>query len=415
MTTDLLRFSTAGSVDDGKSTLIGRLLFDTKSLFEDQLQAIQQSSKRKGLDQIDLSLITDGLKDERDQGITIDVAYRYFSTPKRKFIIADTPGHIQYTRNMVTGTSTSNLSLILIDARKGVVEQTKRHSYIASLLQINHIIVCINKMDLVNYDEKIYNNIIEDYSNFISKLNIIDVQFVPISALDGDNIVNHSGNMSWYRGSTLLYQLENVQVGNDYNHLDTRFPIQNIIRPKTKSFHDYRGYAGRLASGILRINDKLIHLPSKSYVSVKSILISEKFVDEAFAPQSISIELNEDIDIARGDMLVKSNNICKIGNNFDAMMCWLSIETYNPKVKYILKQTSNETKVIFNKIIYKVNINNLQRFDSQLNINMNEIFRINITTSKMLYYDSYRNNKITGSFIIINEANGETVAAGMII
>jgi sulfate adenylyltransferase subunit 1 len=270
-------------------------------------------------------------------------------------------------------------------------------------------------MDLVNYDEKIYNNIIEDYSNFISKLNIIDVQFVPISALDGDNIVNHSGNMSWYRGSTLLYQLENVQVGNDYNHLDTRFPIQNIIRPKTKSFHDYRGYAGRLASGILRINDKLIHLPSKSYVSVKSILISEKFVDEAFAPQSISIELNEDIDIARGDMLVKSNNICKIGNNFDAMMCWLSIETYNPKVKYILKQTSNETKVIFNKIIYKVNINNLQRFDSQLNINMNEIFRINITTSKMLYYDSYRNNKITGSFIIINEANGETVAAGMII
>ena len=415
MTTDLLRFATAGSVDDGKSTLIGRLLFDTKSLFEDQLQAIKQSSKRKGLDQLDLSLITDGLKDERDQGITIDVAYRYFSTPKRKFIIADTPGHIQYTRNMVTGTSTSNLSLILIDARKGVVEQTKRHSYIASLLQINHIIVCINKMDLVNYDEKIYNNIIEDYSNFISKLNIIDVQFVPISALDGDNIVNRSENMNWYRGSTLLYQLENVQVGNDYNHIDTRLPIQNIIRPKTKNFHDYRGYAGRLASGILRINDNLIHLPSKSNVSVKSILISEKFVDEAFAPQSISIELNEDIDITRGDMLVKSNNICKIGNNFDTMMCWLSKETYNPKGKYILKQTSNETKVIFNNIIYKVNINNLQRFESELNINMNEIFRINITSSKMLYYDSYRNNKITGSFIIINEANGETVAAGMII
>jgi sulfate adenylyltransferase subunit 1 len=415
MTTDLLRFATAGSVDDGKSTLIGRLLFDTKSLFEDQLQAIKQSSKRKGLDQLDLSLITDGLKDERDQGITIDVAYRYFSTPKRKFIIADTPGHIQYTRNMVTGTSTSNLSLILIDARKGVIEQTKRHSYIASLLQINHIIVCINKMDLVNYDEKIYNNIIEDYSNFISKLNIIDVQFVPISALDGDNIVNRSENMNWYRGSTLLYQLENVQVGNDYNHIDTRLPIQNIIRPKTKNFHDYRGYAGRLASGILRINDNLIHFPSKSYVSVKSILISEKFVDEAFAPQSISIELNEDIDITRGDMLVKSNNICKIGNNFDTMMCWLSNETYNPKGKYILKQTSNETKVIFNKIIYKVNINNLQRFESELNINMNEIIRINITSSKMLYYDSYRNNKITGSFIIINEANGETVAAGMII
>ena len=415
MTTDLLRFATAGSVDDGKSTLIGRLLFDTKSLFEDQLQAIKQSSKRKGLDQLDLSLITDGLKDERDQGITIDVAYRYFSTPKRKFIIADTPGHIQYTRNMVTGTSTSNLSLILIDARKGVVEQTKRHSYIASLLQINHIIVCINKMDLVNYDEKIYNNIIEDYSNFISKLNIIDVQFVPISALDGDNIVNRSENMNWYRGSTLLYQLENVQVGNDYNHIDTRLPIQNIIRPKTKNFHDYRGYAGRLASGILRINDNLIHLPSKSNVSVKSILNSEKFVDEAFAPQSISIELNEDIDITRGDMLVKSNNICKIGNNFDTMMCWLSKETYNPKGKYILKQTSNETKVIFNNIIYKVNINNLQRFESELNINMNEIFRINITSSKMLYYDSYRNNKITGSFIIINEANGETVAAGMII
>jgi len=415
MTTDLLRFATAGSVDDGKSTLIGRLLFDTKSLFEDQLQAIKQSSKRKGLDQLDLSLITDGLKDERDQGITIDVAYRYFSTPKRKFIIADTPGHIQYTRNMVTGTSTSNLSLILIDARKGVVEQTKRHSYIASLLQINHIIVCINKMDLVNYDEKVYNNIIEDYSNFISKLNIIDVQFVPISALDGDNIVNRSENMNWYRGSTLLYQLENVQVGNDYNHIDTRLPIQNIIRPKTKNFHDYRGYAGRLASGILRINDNLIHFPSKSYVSVKSILISEKFVDEAFAPQSISIELNEDIDITRGDMLVKSNNICKIGNNFDTMMCWLSKETYNPKGKYILKQTSNETKVIFNKIIYKVNINNLQRFESELNINMNEIIRINITSSKMLYYDSYRNNKITGSFIIINEANGETVAAGMII
>ena len=415
MNLDLLRFTTAGSVDDGKSTLIGRLLYDTKNLFTDQLNSLKQSSEKKGLNEIDLSLITDGLRDEREQGITIDVAYRYFSTPKRKFIIADTPGHIQYTRNMVTGASTCSLALILIDARKGIIEQTKRHSYIASLLQINHVIVCINKMDLVDYAETSYNNIVNEYSNFVSKLNINDVQFVPISALKGDNIVNRSENMNWFNGSTLLHLLENVQVANDTNHIDTRLPIQNVLRPLTNDINGTRFYTGKLASGILRKNDELLHLPSQSLVTIKEIICSNNYVTESYSPQSISICLNEQIDVTRGDMFVKKNNIPNIQSTFDAMICWLSNNPYSSKNRYIIKHTSNETRAIITDHIYKININTLVKEESTSTILMNEILRIRIKTSKNIFFDAYRKNKITGSFILINETNCETVAAGMII
>ncbi len=321
---ELLRFTTAGSVDDGKSTLIGRLLYDSKSIFEDQIAAVKQSSERKGLDHIDLSLLTDGLRAEREQGITIDVAYRYFATPKRKFIIADTPGHIQYTRNMVTGASTANLALILVDARKGIVDQTCRHSYIASLLQIPHLIVCINKMDLVNYDEDVFNNIVESYTEFASKLNVNDIRYIPISALNGDNVVNRSANTPWYQGATLLNTLETIHIGSDYNHIDPRFPVQTIIRPHSTEYHDYRGYAGRVAGGIFRKGDRVTVLPSGLTSKIKSIDTLSGQVDSAFAPMSVSITLEDDIDISRGDMIVKENNQPAVSQDIDVMICWLN-------------------------------------------------------------------------------------------
>ena len=412
---ELLRFTTAGSVDDGKSTLIGRLLFDTKSIFEDQLDQVKRSSNRKGLAQADLSLLTDGLKDEREQGITIDVAYRYFATPKRKFIIADTPGHIQYTRNMITGASTANCALVLIDARHGMVEQTCRHAIIASLLQIPHLIVCINKMDLVDYQETVFQKIKKDFESFSSKLDITDIRFIPISALNGDNVVNRSEKMSWYEGSTLLYTLENLHIGSDYNHIDCRFPVQTVIRPKMAPYHDFRGYAGRIAGGVFKPGDEITVLPSGFISKIKSIETFNGPLSEAFAPMSVVIQLTDDVDVSRGDMLVRSNNQPDLNQDIEIMMCWLDTKAPHPKSKYIIKHTTSEAKAIIKKIRYKLDVNTLHRNVENLNIGMNDVARVQLRTTKPLLTDAYRKNRTTGSIILIDESTHETVAAGMII
>ena len=382
---ELLRFTTAGSVDDGKSTLIGRLLYDSKSIFQDQLEAVEKSSKSKGFDYVDLSLLTDGLKSEREQGITIDVAYRYFATPKRKFIIADTPGHIQYTRNMVTGASTANLAIILIDARKGMLEQTHRHAFIASLLRIPHAIVCVNKMDLVNYDKKVYENIVENFKDFSSKLNIRDIQFIPISALNGDNVVNKSENMLWYKGSTLMYHLENVHISSDYNHIDCRFPVQCVIRPHTLENQDFRGFAGRIESGVFKPGDNIKVLPSGFLSSVKSIELDGNQISEAFAPMSITMTLEDEIDISRGDMIVRENNTPTIGQELDVLVTWMNNKPLNPRTKVIIKHTTNECLAIVKEIKYKVDINTLHRIENIEKLEMNEIGRINIRLAKPIF------------------------------
>ena len=412
---ELLRFTTAGSVDDGKSTLIGRLLFDTKSIFEDQLDQVKRSSNRKGLAQADLSLLTDGLKDEREQGITIDVAYRYFATPKRKFIIADTPGHIQYTRNMITGASTANCALVLIDARHGMVEQTCRHAIIASLLQIPHLIVCINKMDLVDYQETVFQKIKKDFESFSSKLDITDIRFIPISALNGDNVVNRSEKMSWYEGSTLLYTLENLHIGSDYNHIDCRFPVQTVIRPKMAPYHDFRGYAGRIAGGVFKPGDEITVLPSGFTSKIKSIETFNGPLSEAFAPMSVIIQLTDDVGVSRGDMLVRSHNQPDLNQDIEIMMCWLDNKAPHPKSKYIIKHTTSEAKAIIKKIRYKLDVNTLHRNVENLNIGMNDVARVQLRTTKPLLTDAYRKNRTTGSIILIDESTHETVAAGMII
>ncbi len=411
---ELLRFTTAGSVDDGKSTLIGRLLYDSKSIFEDQMEAVKQSSERKGLQHVDLSLLTDGLRSEREQGITIDVAYRYFATPKRKFIIADTPGHIQYTRNMVTGASTSNLALVLIDARHGVIEQTCRHSFIASLLKIPHIIVCVNKMDLVDYSEQVFNKVVEQYHEFASKLDIKDIRYIPISALDGDNVVNHSENMTWYKGASLLNTLETIHIGSDENHLDARFPVQTVIRPHADEYHDYRGYAGRVAGGIFRPGDNITILPSGLTSKIKSIDTFDGPVLEAFPPMSVSICLEDDIDVSRGDMIVKNNNQPEVGQDIDVLMCWMSAKGPRPGAKYYLKSTTREVMAIIKEVIYKIDINTMQRLDQDTDIKMNDMARVRMRTTRPLIFDEYRRNRITGSLILVDEATNETVAAGTI-
>jgi len=410
----LLRFTTAGSVDDGKSTLIGRLLYDSKSIFEDQLEAVEKTSRKKGQEGVDLALFTDGLKDEREQGITIDVAYRYFTTPKRKFIIADTPGHIQYTRNMVTGASTANAAIILIDARHGVIEQTKRHTFIASLLQIPHIIVCINKMDLVEYKQETYENIIAQFEEFSSKLMIKDVRFIPISALFGDNVVNRSKNMDWYQGAPLLHELETLHISSDINKIDTRFPVQTVLRPQRDGFIDYRGYAGRLASGILRKGDEISVLPSGFTSKVKSINAGDREMEEAFAPMSIAVTLEDDIDISRGDMLVKKNNQPEPSQDIEAMICWLNNDAAKPRVKYTLMHTSNEQKALIKEVVYKIDINTYDRNNDDKDLKMNDIGRVKIRTTKPLMKDDYRENRITGSIILIDESTNETVAAPFI-
>ncbi|MBL0109235.1 MAG: sulfate adenylyltransferase subunit CysN [Ignavibacteria bacterium] len=412
---ELLRFTTAGSVDDGKSTLIGRLLYDSKSIFEDQLAAVKKSSEYKGLDYVDLSLLTDGLRAEREQSITIDVAYRYFSTPKRKFIIADTPGHIQYTRNMVTGASTANLAIILVDARHGVAEQTCRHSLIASLLKINHIILCVNKMDLVNYDREIYEKIVEDYKAFASKLQVKDIHFIPISALLGDNVVDRSENMDWYEGSTLLYLLENIHIGSDNNHIDCRFPVQYVIRPQSDLHHDYRGYAGRISGGVFKPGDEVLILPSGFTSKIKSIDTYEGPVEEAFAPMSVTITLEDDIDISRGDMIVRSHNQPTTGQDIDLIFCWLNNKPVNPSAKYLLMHTTKDAKAIIKEINYKIDINTLHRIEDDKDLKMNDIARVRIRTTQPIFYDSYNRNRYTGSLILIDEGTKETVAAGMII
>ena len=412
---ELLRFTTAGSVDDGKSTLIGRLLYDSKSIFEDQLDHVKQSSERKGLSHTDLALLTDGLKDEREQGITIDVAYRYFATPKRKFIIADTPGHIQYTRNMVTGASTANVALILIDARNGVVDQTCRHSIIASLLQIPHIIVCVNKMDLVDYSEERFDEIRTDFENFSSKLDVKDVRFIPISALNGDNVVNRSESMPWFEGSTLLYTLENIHVGSDQNHIDCRFPVQTVIRPKNDEHHDYRGYAGRIAGGVFKPGDAITVLPSGFQSKIHSIDTFDGPIDEAFAPMSVTITLNDDIDVGRGDMIVRDNNQPEQSQDLEVMICWLNPTGPRPRAKYILRHTTSEQKAMIKEIRYKLDINTLHRNEDDKDIKMNDICRLQLRTTRAVLHDSYRRNRNTGSIILVDEGTNETVAAGMII
>ena len=413
--TELMRFTTAGSVDDGKSTLIGRLLYESKAIFEDQLEAVRKASERSGDGEMNLALLTDGLKSEREQGITIDVAYRYFSTPNRKFIIADTPGHIQYTRNMVTGASTANAALILVDARKGVQEQTRRHAFIASLLQIPHLVVCINKMDLVDYAEEAYHRIRHEFELFAAKLDVRDVHFIPVSALKGDNIVDRSENMPWYQGSTLLYYLENVHIGSDENLIDPRFPVQYVIRPLTDTHHDYRGYAGRVASGTFRKGDEVLLLPSGFTTRIGRIDTYDGELEEAVPPMSVTLLLEDDYDLGRGDMIVRENNKPEITQDVEVMVCWFSDRPLQPNGKYILKHTGSEVRCIVKEIRYKLDINTLSRNQNDLHIGMNDIARVLLRTTRPLFTDSYRQNRTTGSLILIDEATNETAGAGMIL
>ncbi|BAX79023.1 sulfate adenylyltransferase subunit 1 [Labilibaculum antarcticum] len=413
---ELLRFTTAGSVDDGKSTLIGRLLYDSKAIFEDQMEAIELSSKKRGDEEVDLALLTDGLRAEREQGITIDVAYRYFATPKRKFIIADTPGHIQYTRNMVTGASTANAALILVDARNGVIEQTLRHSYIANLLQIPHIIVCINKMDLVDYSQETYDRIKDDYQKkIVDKLNVKDVRFIPISAKLGDNVVDASTNMDWYSGTPLLDLLENIKIVDDRNHGDSRLPVQYVIRPQSDKFHDYRGYAGRVASGVFHPGDKVRILPSGIETTIEAI---DSFTGEqevAFTPQSVTLRLSDNIDISRGDMIVDANNVPNVSQEFDAMLCWMNERAMMPRGKYTIKHTTNETRCMIRDVKFKVNVDTLDEVTDDKLVGLNDIACVSFKAAKPLFFDSYKKNRLTGSFILIDEGTNETVAAGMIL
>jgi len=412
---DLLRFTTAGSVDDGKSTLIGRLLYDSKAIFEDQLDAIEKSSEMRGDENVNLALLTDGLKAEREQGITIDVAYRYFATPRRKFIIADTPGHIQYTRNMVTGASTADLAIVLIDARKGVIEQTCRHAFIASLLRIEHLVVCVNKMDLVDYKEEVFDEIVEAFSAFASRFHISDIKFIPISALHGDNVVERSNRMPWYEGAPLLFTLETSYIGSDANHVDARFPIQWVIRPQSNEHHDFRGFAGRVAGGVFKPGDEIIALPSGFTSRIKNVQTFDGLVEEAFSPMSVTITLEDEIDISRGDMLAKPNNIPEIGQDIELMICWFSEKKLQPRGKYLIKHTSRDARCLVKEVRYKVNINTLHKVEDDIDIEFNDIARSQIRTTQPLFYDSYSKNRNTGSIILIDEFTHNTVAAGMII
>ncbi len=411
----LLRFTTAGSVDDGKSTLIGRLLYDSKSIFEDQMEHIVQSGKRLGRDELDLSLLTDGLRAEREQGITIDVAYRYFATPARKFIIADTPGHIQYTRNMVTGASTADLAVILIDARKGVLEQTIRHSYIASLLDIRHIIFCINKMDMVNWNESTFTNIKKEVEIIVNKLDIPEVVFIPMSAKYGDNVVDPSENMSWYKGPTFLGLIETVEIRKNKNPEFKRFPIQTVIRPHSKEFHDYRGYAGRVAGGVFRPGEEVTVLPSLIKSRIKSIDVLGKSLSETIEGDSVTISLEDQIDIGRGDMLVSGESKPFMSQEITLMICWFNEQPLKVGGKYQIRLNSNEAGCIVRSVNYRMNINTLEDDVKNKTINMNDIANITIKTSKPVFFDSYKKNNNTGSMIFIDEGTNETVAAGMIL
>lgn len=412
---ELMRFTTAGSVDDGKSTLIGRLLYDSKAIFEDQMEAITSASIRKGDEEVNLALLTDGLRAEREQGITIDVAYRYFATPKRKFIIADTPGHIQYTRNMVTGASTANLALILVDARHGVIEQTLRHAYIASLLQIPHVVICVNKMDLVGYSHEKFESIRAQFLKFAGKLDIRDVRFVPISAKYGDNVVDRSSSTSWYDGPTLMYLLENIHIAGDQNLVDVRFPVQYVIRPQSDKHHDYRGYAGRLAGGIMKAGDEVRVLPSGLVSRIKTIDMFGSTLESALAPQSVSITLEDDLDISRGDMITGLKNGPRSGQEIRLMVCWLNQKPMQLNGKYAVKHTTSDVRCVVREVDYKMNINTLEKDHKDKTVGLNDIACIVIKTTRPLFYDSYRLNRTTGSLVLIDESTNETVGAGMTI
>jgi sulfate adenylyltransferase subunit 1 len=411
---ELLRFTTAGSVDDGKSTLIGRLLYDTKSIFEDQYAAIERSSSKRGEEHVNLALLTDGLRAEREQGITIDVAYRYFATPKRKFIIADTPGHIQYTRNMVTGASTANLAVILVDARKGVIEQTTRHAIIAAVLRIPHVVVCVNKMDLVDWNEAVYDKIVADFEELRSKLDNIDVHYMPISALHGDNVVEKSTRMPWYDGATLLKLLETISIIHDYNRTESRFPVQWVIRPQTDEHHDFRGYAGRVAGGVFKPGLAVTVLPSGIRSRIKSIETYDGSLTEAFAPMSVTLTLEDEIDISRGDMIVGDYDLPTLSQEIEATICWLSATPLKLGGRYLLKHTSRDAKAIVKEIRYKIDINTLERNEDDKTVGANDVAKIIVKTTVPLAFDTYSRNRITGSFILIDEATNVTVGAAMI-
>lgn len=412
---DLLRFLTCGSVDDGKSTLIGRLLYDSKSIFEDQLEAATQASLSRGDERMNLALLTDGLRAEREQGITIDVAYRYFATPKRKFIIADCPGHVQYTRNMVTGASTANLALILIDARQGVIEQTRRHAFICSLLRIPHLVVCVNKMDLVGWSQETYEAIRADFESFASRFEITDITFIPMSALAGDNVVSRSEHMPWYQGASLLHHLEHVHIAGDRDMIDPRFPVQWVVRPQSDAHHDYRAYAGQVASGVFQVGDEVIALPSGMSSRIRSIDVGGVTQPAAFPPQSVSVQLEDDIDVSRGDMICRPNNQPKVGQDIDAMVVWMAEQPLVVGKKYQIRHTTNEARCIITTIRYRMDIHTLHRDESADGLRLNEIGRISIRTTRPLFFDPYRQCRATGSFIIVDEQTNNTVGAAMII
>ncbi len=412
---ELLRFATAGSVDDGKSTLIGRLLLETKQIFEDQLEAVERTSRDRGFDYTNLALLTDGLRAEREQGITIDVAYRYFATPRRKFIIADTPGHIQYTRNMVTGASTADLALVLVDARNGVVEQSRRHAVIASLLQVKHLVLCVNKMDLVDWDERRFDVISAEFSEFAAKLDIDDLTFVPVSALLGDNVVSHSPNMPWYEGPTLLHHLEHIYIASDRNLIDARFPVQYVIRPMSHDHHDYRGYAGEVASGMFRPGDEVMVLPSGFTTTVAGIDRYGGPVTEAFPPMSVSIRLADDLDISRGDMICRPNNTPTATQDVDAMVCWFSERPMQPGTVYAIKHTTRTARAKVQDLHYRLDVNSLHRDEQHKALAMNDMGRVSLRTTVPLFVDEYRRNRATGSFILVDEGTFETVGAGMVL
>jgi len=414
--TEMLRLATAGSVDDGKSTLIGRLLYDSKSIFEDQLEAVERTSEQMGVGHTNLALLTDGLRAEREQGITIDVAYRYFATPKRKFIIADTPGHIQYTRNMVTGASTADVAIVLIDARKGVLEQSRRHAFLASLLRIPHLVLAVNKMDLVDYDEKTFESIKSEFRDFARKLDVSDLTFIPISALHGDNVVDRSTNMPWYGGSALLHHLEEVHIASDRNLIDARFPVQYVLRPHDDAFHDYRGYAGRIAGGVFKPGDEVMVLPSGFTTRIARIDTADGPLDEAYAPMSVTMLLADHLDISRGDMICRPNNQPHVTQDLEAMICWLTEQSdLTPGTKLGIKQTTRWARALVKDLQYRLDVNTLHRDESATSLALNEIGRVKLRTTQPFFVDEYRRNRETGAFILVDEATNNTVAAGMLL
>jgi bifunctional enzyme CysN/CysC len=412
---DLLRFATAGSVDDGKSTLIGRLLYDSKSIFTDQLAAVEAASQAKGDDYVNLALLTDGLRAEREQGITIDVAYRYFATPKRKFIIADTPGHIQYTRNMVTGASTADLALVLVDARNGIVEQSRRHAFLATLLEVPHLVLCVNKMDLVGFSQEVFDAIHEEFTAFATKLHVPDLTVIPVSALQGDNVVTRSANMPWYEGPSLLHHLENLHVASDRNLIDVRFPVQYVIRPQSDAWHDYRGYAGQVAGGVLKPGDDVMVLPSGLTSKIAAIETIDGPVDEAYSPMSVTVRLADNLDVSRGDLICRPNNAPKVTQDVEAMVCWMTDKPLRPGAKLAIKHTTRSARAVVRELRYRLDVNTLHRDEDATELRLNDIGRVRLRTTQPLFADEYRRNRTTGGFILIDEATNTTAGAGMIL